>query len=98
MEASCDVNILKHQKQKATAYTTKESKQRFDVIEGFYINKDTADKMVSRLHAQGCDAYIIEKNDGFYVSLGSASTYTKAEALFNHLKSWYDGDIAIRQW
>jgi hypothetical protein len=82
----------------APAYTTKESKQGFDVIAGFYINKATANKMASRLHAQGCDAYIIEKNDGYYVSMGSAPTRTKAEALFNHLKSWYDGDIAIKQW
>ena len=82
----------------APAYTTKESKQGFDVIAGFYINKATANKMASRLHAQGCDAYIIEKNDGYYVSMGSAPTRTKAEALFNHLKSWYDGDMAIKQW
>ena len=81
-----------------SAYMTKESKQGFDIIAGFYINKSTANKMASRLHAQGCDAYIIEKNDGYYVSMGSAPTRTKAEALFNHLKSWYDGDIAIKQW
>ena len=39
-----------------------------------------------------------EKNDGYYVSMGSAPTRTKAEALYNHLKGWYDGDMAIKQW
>lgn len=79
-------------------HVAKESKQGFDIIAGFYINRNTANKMTSRLKSQGCDAYIIEKNDGYYVSMGSAPTRTKAEALFNHLKSWYDGDIAIKQW
>ena len=82
----------------ASAYTTKNSKQGFDIIAGFYINRNTANKMANRLHSQGCDAYIIEKNDGYYVSMGSAPTRTKAEALYNHLKSWYDGDMAIKQW
>ena len=81
-----------------TAYITKDSKQGFDIIAGFYLDKNTANKMTVRLKAQGCDAYIIEKNDGYYVSMGSAPTRTKADALFNHLKSWYDGDIAIKQW
>ena len=82
----------------ASASISKNSKQGFDVIAGFYLSKNTAIKMASRLKSQGCDAYIIEKNDMYYVSMGSAPTRTKAEALFNHLKSWYDGDIAIKQW
>ena len=76
----------------------KESKQGFDVIAGFYVDKNTAIKMATRLKSQYCDAYIIEKNDGYYVSMGSAPIRTKAEALYNHLKGWYDGDIAIKEW
>ena len=75
----------------------KGSKQGFDIIAGFYLNRGTAAKLTARLHEQGCDAYIIEKNDMFYVSMGSAPTRTKAEALYNHIKSWYDGDIAIKE-
>ena len=78
-------------------YVEKNSKQGFDIIAGFYLNKNTAAKMTARLHEQGCDAYIIEKNEMFYVSMGSAPTRTKAEALFNHIKSWYDGDIVIKE-
>lgn len=78
-------------------YVEKNSKQGFDIIAGFYLNKTTAAKMTARLHEQGCDAYIIEKNDMYYVSMGSAPTRTKAEALFNHIKSWYDGDIVIKE-
>ena len=78
-------------------YVEKNSKQGFDIIAGFYLNKGTAAKMTARLHEQGCDAYIIEKNDMYYVSMGSAPTRTKAEALYNHIKSWYDGDIVIKE-
>ena len=78
-------------------YVEKDSKQGFDIIAGFYLNKNTAAKMTARLHELGCDAYIIEKNDMFYVSMGSAPTRTKAEALYNHIKSWYDGDIVIKE-
>lgn len=78
-------------------YVEKNSKQGFDIIAGFYLNKTTAAKMTARLHEQGCDAYIIEKNDMYYVSMGSAPTRTKAEALYNHIKSWYDGDIVIKE-
>lgn len=81
----------------AYVYVEKNSKQGFDVIAGFYLNKGTAAKMTARLHEQGCDAYIIEKNDMYYVSMGSAPTRTKAEALYNHIKSWYDGDIVIKE-
>ena len=78
-------------------YVEKESKQGFDIVAGFYLNKNTAAKMTAFLHEQGCDAYIIEKNEMFYVSMGSAPTRTKAEALYNHIKSWYDGDIVIKE-
>ena len=79
-------------------YVSKESKQGFDLIAGFYLNRATAANLTARLHEQGCDAYIIEKNDLFYVSMGSASTRTAAEALFKHVKSWYDGDVVIKEW
>ena len=79
-------------------YVANDSKQGFDLIAGFYLNRGTAAKITARLHEQGCDAYIIEKNDLFYVSMGSASTRTAAEALYKHVKSWYDGDVVIKEW
>ncbi len=81
----------------AFVYVEKNSKQGFDIIAGFYVNRSTAAKVASRLHEQGCDAYIIEKDDMYYVSMGSAPTRTKAEALYKHIKSWYDGDIVIKE-
>ena len=30
--------------------------------------------------------------------MGSASTRTGAEALYNHIKSWYQGDITIKNF
>ena len=75
-----------------------DSKQGFDIIAGFYLDRATAAKMTARLHELGSDAYIIEKNNMYYVSMGSAKNRTAAEALFKHIKSWYDGDIAIKQW
>ena len=74
------------------------SRDGFDIIAGFYIDRAKAARMASRLHELGSDAYIIEKNDMFYVSMGSAKSRTAAEALFKHIKGWYDGDIAIKQW
>jgi len=76
----------------------KGSKQGFDLIAGFYLDKNTAARMTGRLHAMGCDAYIIEFNDLYYVSMGSASSQTAADALYKHVKSWYDGDVAIKKW
>ncbi len=76
----------------------RDSKQGFDLIAGCYLNRQTATKLTARLHELGCDAYIIEKNDLFYVSMGSAATRTSAEALFKHVKSWYDGDVVIKEW
>jgi hypothetical protein len=79
-------------------YVEKGSKQGFDLIAGFYLNKNTAAKMTAKLHDMGCDAYIIEFNDLYYVSMGSASSQTAAEALYKHVKSWYDGDVVIKKW
>ncbi len=75
-----------------------DSRQGFDIIAGFYIDRAKAARMTARLHDLGSDAYIIEKNNMYYVSMGSAKNRTAAEALFKHIKSWYDGDIAIKQW
>ena len=76
----------------------RDSKQGFDIIAGCYLNRATATNLTARLHELGCDAYIIEKNELFYVSMGSASNRTSAEALFKHIKSWYDGDVVIKEW
>ena len=75
-----------------------ESRQGFDIIAGFYLDRAKAARMTARLHDLGSDAYIIEKNNMYYVSMGSAKNRTAAEALFKHIKSWYDGDVAIKQW
>lgn len=75
-----------------------ESRQGFDIIAGFYLDRATAARLTARLHELGSDAYIIEKNNMYYVSMGSAKNRTAAEALFKHIKGWYDGDIAIKQW
>ena len=74
------------------------SKQGFDIIAGFYVNKSSADRLCSSLKAKGCDAYIIDKNGLYYVSMGSASSRTEAEARFYHIKEWYKEDISIKQW
>ena len=79
------------------AQFVKASKQGFDIVAGFYTNKTTANRMAWILKRQGCDAYIIDKQGLYYVSMGSAPTQTAAEALFRHIKSWYDGDIVIRK-
>ena len=75
-----------------------QSRQGFDIIAGFYLDRATAARLTARLHELGSDAYIIEKNNMYYVSMGSAKSRTAAEALFKHIKAWYDGDIAIKQW
>ena len=82
----------------ATAHFETASKQGFDIIAGFNVNRDRAVQLASRLKSLGCDAYIIDKNGLYYVSMGSAPTRTAAEALFKHIKSWYDGDAAIKEW
>lgn len=75
-----------------------DSKQGFDIIAGFYLDRNSAARLTARLHELGSDAYIIEKNNMYYVSMGSAKNRTAAEALFKHIKGWYDGDVAIKQW
>ncbi len=74
------------------------SKQGFDIIAGFYVNRTSADKMANDLKKKGCDAYIINKDGYYYVSMGSAGSQTAAEALYRHIKEWYKGDIAIKKW
>ena len=86
------------EEQPANVFVEKGSKQGFDLIAGFYLDKATAARMSGRLHSLGCDAYIIEFNDLYYVSMGSASSQTAADALLKHVKSWYDGDVVIKKW
>lgn len=74
------------------------SKRGFDVIAGFFSNKNNAQVLTANLKRQGCDAYIIQKGEFYYVSMGSADSRTKAESLYNHLKEWYDGDMVIKKW
>ena len=81
-----------------TAHMESSSKQGFDVIAGFYTNRQSAIKMTSRLKSLGCDAYIIDHNHLYYVSMGSAPTRTAAEALYKQITSWYSGSVAIKQW
>lgn len=73
------------------------SQKGFDIVAGFYTNRSSAIKMTNALKQQGCDAYIIDKQGLYYVSMGSASTQTAAEAMLKHIKTWYDGDAAIRK-
>ncbi|MBR1517132.1 MAG: SPOR domain-containing protein [Bacteroidales bacterium] len=80
-----------------SAQCVKASKQGYDIVAGFYTNKTSANRMAWILKRQGCDAYIIDKQGLYYVSMGSAPTQTAADALYKHIKSWYDGDIAIRK-
>ncbi len=81
-----------------TVNVANDSKQGFDIIAGCYLNRATASNLTAKLHELGCDAYIIEKNDLYYVSMGSSPTRTAADALYRHIKSWYDGDIVIKEW
>ena len=83
---------------RSTASYRTSSKKGFDVIAGYFANKNNADRMASKLKSQGCDAYIIEIQDGYYVSMGSAESRTKAEALYGHLKEWYRGDMVIKKF
>lgn len=74
------------------------SKKGYDVIAGFFTNKNNAMKMAQNLKRQGCDAYIIDKNGMYYVSMGSASSQTAIDATYKHIKSWYHGDASIKKW
>lgn len=74
------------------------SKQGYDVIAGYTVKKENADRLCSSLKSKGCDAYVIEINQGYYISMGSASSNTAIEATFNHIKEWYQGNIYIKKW
>lgn len=77
---------------------TTESKKGFDIIAGFSVNKSTADQLCTKLKNNGCDAYIINRNGLYYVSMGSASSRTEIDAKYDHIKEWYKGDISIKKW
>ena len=80
------------------APTFKNSKQGFDIIAGFFTSKKSANKCANQLKALGSDAYIISKSGGYYVSMGSAPTYTAAQAMEKHIKSWYKSDVTIKNF
>ena len=80
-----------------TKYATS-SKQGFDIIAGYTANVDNAASLCSKLKKSGCDAYIINRNGGYYVSMGSASSRTEIEAKYIHIKEWYAGDMSIKKW
>ena len=84
--------------EKPVIKTERKSRQGFDLIAGFYTDVNTAQKMVDRLKGYGCNAYIIEINHGYYVSMGSAKTRTLAEEKFRKAKEWYDGDLSIKNF
>ena len=78
--------------------TEKRSRQGFDLIAGFYTDVNVAQKMKNRLRGYGCNAYIIEINHGYYVSMGSAKTRTQADAMYVKAKEWYDGDLSVKSF
>lgn len=82
----------------AASHVATQSKQGFDVIAGFSVNKSNADALCRKLKAKGCDAYIINRNGLYYVSMGSAASRTEIEARYSHIKEWYKGDISIKKW
>jgi len=75
-----------------------ESKQGYDLIAGASVYKNNADKLCTQLKAKGCDAYIINRNGLYYVSMGSAASRTEIEAKYTHVKEWYKGDVSIKKW
>ena len=74
------------------------SKQGYDLIAGTSVYKNNADRLCSQLKAKGCDAYIINRNGMYYVSMGSAASRTEIEAKYIHVKEWYKGDVTIKKW
>ena len=84
--------------EKPVIKTEKKSRLGFDLIAGFYTDVNTAQKMVNRLKGYGCNAYIIEINHGYYVSMDSAKSRTLAEEKFRKAKEWYDGDLSIKSF
>ena len=91
-------NAKKEKPMPVTSHVATQSKQGFDVIAGFSVNKSNADALCRRLKAKGCDAYIINRNGLYYVSMGSAASRTEIEARYNHIKEWYKGDVSIKKW
>ena len=96
--ANTTAKTTKQKQAVVTSKITTESKKGFDLIAGFYTNKSTANQMCSRLKGHGCDAYIINRNGLYYVSMGSAASKTEADAMFKHIKSWYKEDVSIKKW
>ena len=46
----------------------------------------------------GLNTAIFSKSGGYYVSMGSAPTYTAAQAMESHIKSWYKSDVSIKNF
>lgn len=80
------------------APTFRNSKQGYDIIAGFATDKKKANKLANQLKKLGSDAYIISKSGGYYISMGSAPTLTAAQAMENHIKSWYQGPVSIKNF
>lgn len=77
----------------------KRSKKGFDIVSGFSTTDlNLAKREAARLKGLGCDAYIIDLNKLYYISMGSASTRTEAEALLRQVTSWYQGSVAIKEF
>lgn len=81
-----------------TAPVFSNSKQGFDVIAGTFSDKNSAMAMAARNRKKGCDAYVIQKGNFYYVSLGSASSQTQIERVMFQLKTWYTSNLAIKKW
>ncbi|MBP5548228.1 MAG: hypothetical protein J6X58_04995 [Bacteroidales bacterium] len=81
-----------------TSHVATASKQGYDIIAGFYLDKRTADAQCRQLKNRGCDAYIINRNNYYYVSMGSAASRTEIEAKRAVIMEWYKGDISIKKW
>ena len=81
-----------------TSKVMTESKQGFDLIAGASVYKANADQLCKALKAKGCDAYIINRNGLYYVSMGSAASRTEIDAKYDHVKEWYKGDVTIKKW
>lgn len=88
---------VKKEESKPAPQLAKQSKKGYDLVAGFYTNRNSAISMQNRLKSMGCAAYVIEKNSGYYVSMGSAATQTAAEGILKQVKSWYDGDVIIKK-
>lgn len=80
------------------APTFRNSKQGYDIIAGFATDKKKANKLANQLKKLGSDAYIISKSGGYYISMGSAPTQTAAQAMENHIKTWYQGPVSIKNF